>query len=181
MSYRFVYRQRLISSGTGALLIAGVALAAPASAAGSASALALNPQLATATQTPLVVNARWGGHCKYDRLVIDVKGYLPQITVNRVSELRYDGSGQKVPLAGKYFLEIRVTPAAAHNDAGQSVYKGPKLLKVWLPKLKGLALTGDFEGYVTFGAAFDTKPTYTTFKLHNPERFVLDVKHANVC
>ncbi|MGG8409777.1 AMIN-like domain-containing (lipo)protein, partial [Streptomyces sp. 12297] len=139
------------------------------------------PQATARTQTPLVVNARFGGHCTYDRLVIDVKGYIPTTTVTRVSELRYDGSGNKVPLAGRYFLEIRMNPAQAHNDAGQSVYKGPKLIKIYLPKLKGLAMTGDFEGYVTFGTAFNTRPEYKTFKLHNPERWVMDVKHANVC
>jgi hypothetical protein len=101
--------------------------------------------------------------------------------VKPVKELRYDGSGKKVPLAGRYFLEIKFSPAAAHNDAGKSVYKGPRLVKIYLPKLKGLALTGDFEGVVTFGTAFRTKPVYKTFKLHSPERFVLDFRHANVC
>ncbi|MER5929968.1 hypothetical protein [Streptomyces sp. NPDC002054] len=171
-------RQQLVALATGALLTAGVVLAAPAAAQPRAQ---LSPQVQTKTQTPLVVNARWGGHCTYDRLVIDVKGYVPEVTVRRAAKLYYDGSGKPVPLAGKYFLEIRLHPAAGHNDAGQSVYKGPKLLKIWLPKLKGIAMTGDYEGYVTFGAAFNTRPEYKTFKLHGPERFVLDVKHANVC
>ncbi|MDO0930946.1 hypothetical protein QQY66_04365 [Streptomyces sp. DG2A-72] len=141
------------------------------------------PASASAQAPPvaLVVNARWGGHCTYDRLVIDVRGAMPPVTVKPVKELRYDGSGKKVPLAGKYFLEIKLSPAAAHNEAGQSVYRGPKLLKIHLPKLKGLALTGDFEAVVTFGAAFNSKPVYKTFKLHSPERFVLDIKHANRC
>ncbi|MGP4006018.1 AMIN-like domain-containing (lipo)protein [Streptomyces sp. 4N124] len=141
------------------------------------------PASASAQAPPvaLVVNARWGGHCTYDRLVIDVRGTMPPVTVKPVKELRYDGSGKKVPLAGKYFLEIKLSPAAAHNEAGQSVYRGPKLLKIHLPKLKGLALTGDFEAVVTFGAAFNSKPVYKTFKLHSPERFVLDIRHANRC
>ncbi|MGW0758976.1 AMIN-like domain-containing (lipo)protein [Streptomyces sp. NPDC002814] len=142
------------------------------------------PASVSAAQAPpiaLVVNARWGGHCTYDRLVIDVRGTMPPVSVKPVKELRYDGSGKKVPLAGKYFLEIKLSPAAAHNEAGQSVYRGPKLLKIYLPKLKGLALTGDFEAVVTFGAAFNSKPVYKTSKLHSPERFVLDIKHANRC
>ncbi|MGW5846552.1 AMIN-like domain-containing (lipo)protein [Streptomyces sp. NPDC055254] len=163
-------RRQLVALLTGVLLTVGIGLAAPASAAGGAL-----------TQTPLVVNARWGGHCTYDRLVIDLQGYVPQVTVTPVSQLYYDGSGKPVPLAGKYFLEIRLNPAAAHNDAGQSVYRGPHLQKIYLSKLKGIALTGDYEGYVTFGAAFDTKPYYSTSVLHAPERFVLDVSHPNVC
>ncbi|KPI17993.1 hypothetical protein OV450_7957 [Actinobacteria bacterium OV450] len=166
-------RRQITALGAGMLLAAGVSLATPVSAA-AANGSAL-------TQTPLVVNARWGGHCKYDRLVIDLKGYIPQVTVTPVAKLVYDGSGKPVPLAGKYFLEVRLHPAAGHNDAGQNVYKGPKLTKIYLSKLKGLALTGDYEGYVTFGAAFNTKPSYKSFTLHGPERFVLDIAHPNLC
>ncbi|WP_371676566.1 hypothetical protein [Streptomyces sp. NBC_01276] len=167
-------RRRAVALATGALLTAGLALAAPASAAASAAPSVRTP-------TPLVVNARWGGHCTYDRIVIDLQGSVPPVTVTPVSQLVYDGSGKPVPLAGKYFLEIRLHPAAGHDDAGQNVYQGPKLQKIYLSKLKGLALTGDYEGYVTFGAAFDTKPAFTTTVLHSPERYVVDVAHPNTC
>ena len=153
---------------TGVLLAACLSFAAPASASTHTTA---------ATQTPLVVNARWGGHATFDRIVIDLQAYVPTVTVTPVPQLRYDGSGAPVPLAGKYFLEIRLNPAAAHDDAGNSVYAGPKLQKIYLSKLKGIALTGDYEGYVTFGAAFDTLPYYRAFPLHSPERFVVDIAH----
>ncbi|WP_020123120.1 hypothetical protein [Streptomyces canus] len=162
-------RHRLMAITASALLLAGTAA--------SASAAATSP----APSTSLVVNARIAGHCSFDRVVIDVKGKLPPTTVTRVKELRYDSSGKKVPLAGKHFLEIKLSPAAAHNNAGRNVYKGPRLIKLNLPKLKGFALTGDFEGVVTFGAAFNSKPSYTTKQLHRPERFVLDIAHHNVC
>lgn len=166
------HHPRRTAIAAGILLTAALGATVPASAA---------PQSRQAPVTALVVNARWGGHCTYDRLVIDVRGTLPPVTVKPVEELRYDASGKKVPLAGRYFLEIKLSPAAAHNDAGRSVYRGPQLVKIHLPALKGLALTGDFEGTVGFGAAFHTKPAYKTLKLHSPERFVLDVRHANTC
>jgi hypothetical protein len=162
-------RHRLMAITASALLLAGTA------ASGSAAATSPAPS------TSLVVNARIAGHCSFDRVVIDVKGKLPPTTVTRVKELRYDGSGKKVPLPGKHFLEIKLSPAAAHNNAGRNVYKGPRLIKLSLPKLKGFALTGDFEGVVTFGAAFNSKPSYTTKHLHRPERFVLDIAHHNTC
>lgn len=167
-------RRQVTALGLGTLLAATLAFAAPASAAATTTT-------ASVSATPLVVNARWGGHCTYDRIVVDLQGYVPEVTVTPVPNLVYDGSGKPVPLAGRYFLEIRLHPAAGHDDAGNNVYLGPKLLKIYLPKLKGIALTGDYEGYVTFGAAFDTKPAYSSFKLHSPERFVLDVAHPNVC
>ena len=169
------HRKGLAAVAAGILLTAGIGVTVPATASAPQSSSASVPA------TALVVNARWGGHGSFDRLVIDVKGKMPPVTVKQVKELRYDGSGNRVPLAGKYFLEIRLSPAAAHNDAGQSVYKGPRLQKIWLPALKGVALTGDFEGVVTIGAAFQTKPVYKTFTLHSPERFVLDVRHPAGC
>ncbi|MFJ3724848.1 hypothetical protein ACIPYQ_20105 [Streptomyces sp. NPDC090045] len=169
--------RQIVALASGALLAACLSFAAPASAATSTAAA---PTAATVaqSQTPLVVNARWGGHATYDRIVIDLQGYVPDVTVTPVPQLVYDGSGKPVPLAGKYFLEIRFNPAAAHNDAGQSVYQGPKLQKIYLSKLKGIALTGDYEGYVTFGAAFDTVPYYRAYTLHSPERFVVDISHV---
>lgn len=169
------HHPRRTAIAAGILLTAAVGTTIPASAATQSGASQEAPA------TSLIVNARWGGHSSYDRLVIDVRGAVPPVTVKPVKELRYDGSGQRVPLAGKYFLEIKFAPAAAHDEQGRSVYKGPRLLKIHLPKLKGLALTGDFEGVVTFGAAFNTKPVYNTFKLHSPERFVLDIRHASRC
>ncbi|MFJ8666607.1 hypothetical protein [Streptomyces sp. NPDC093600] len=166
-----LHRHSLAAAAAGILLAAGIGATIPAGASTEQSRAA----------TALVVNARWGGHDTFDRLVIDVRGAMPPVSVKPVEELRYDGSGAKVPLAGKYFLEIKLSPAAAHNESGQSVYKGPRLVKIYLPTLKGVALTGDFEGVVTIGAAFDTKPAYKTFTLHSPERFVLDVSRPAGC
>ena len=155
-------------AAAGTLLAAGGALAAPAAA---------TPRTTAApTAVAQVVNARYAGHPTYDRIVIDVKGTLPGATVKRVTQLRYDGSGAKVPLAGTYFLQIVLNPAAAHNSAGASVYKGPRLVKTQLTRVKGIALTGDFEGYVSFGVALNKKPTWTTLRLTSPSRFVVDIR-----
>ncbi|MET9962361.1 hypothetical protein ABZ128_25430 [Streptomyces sp. NPDC006326] len=168
------HRRRVVALATGALLTAGTALAAPASTATATAT-------ADAQRTPLVVNARWGGHCTYDRIVVDLRGHVPQVEVTRVPKLVQDGSGKPVPLPGTHFLQIRLHPAQAHDRSGQSVYHGPKLARIRLPKLQGLAMTGDFEGYVTFGAGFRGKPAFRSFTLHAPERFVLDVAHRNTC
>ncbi|MEU2394826.1 hypothetical protein [Streptomyces sp. NPDC007369] len=169
-------RRQTVALATGALLTAGTALAGPASTAPAPAAAA-----AGRTAVPHVVNARWAGHCAYDRIVIDLRGRVPGVEVTRVPRLYRDGSGEPVPLAGKYFLQIRLHPADAHLPSGESTYRGPKIAKIGLPALKGFAMTGDFEGYVTFGAAFDKKPSYTSFTLRSPDRFVLDVAHRNVC
>ncbi|MET8505180.1 hypothetical protein ABZV60_11060 [Streptomyces sp. NPDC004787] len=171
-----LHRQSLAAGAAGILLAAGIGATVPA------GATAAPPRTTTPPATAQVVNVRWGGHPSFDRLVIDVRGTLPPVEVTPVKELHYDGSGQRVPLPGKYFLEIRLAPAAAHDESGRSVYKGPRLVRISLPALNGVALTGDFEGVVTVGAAFSAKPFYKTFTLHSPERFVLDVaRPAPVC
>ncbi|MEV8585776.1 hypothetical protein AB0424_02445 [Streptomyces sp. NPDC051180] len=169
------HRHPLAAVAAGILLTAGIGATIPA---GASSAPA---RTSAAPTTALVVNARWGGHATFDRLVIDVRGAMPSVTVRQVSALHYDGSGAGVPLPGKYFLAITLSPAAAHDDAGRPVYQGPRLTKIGLPALKGVALTGDFEGVVSLGAAFDTKPAYKTFTLHSPERFVIDIAHPVGC
>lgn len=171
-----LHRQSLAAAAAGILLAAGIGATIPAGA-GAAPTRTTNPPA-----TAQVVNVRWGGHSTFDRLVVDVRGALPSVSVTPVKVLRYDGSGNRVPLAGKFFLEIKLSPAAAHDESGRSVYQGPRLLKIYLPTLKGVALTGDFEGVVTIGAAFDSKPVYKSFTLHSPERFVLDIAHhPGVC
>ncbi|MFB6842596.1 hypothetical protein [Streptomyces sp. NPDC056361] len=169
------HRHTLAAVAAGILLTAGIGATIPAGASDAPSRASTTPT------TSLVVNARWGGHPTFDRLVIDVRGAMPPVSVRQVSALHYDGSGNPVPLAGKYFLSITLSPAAAHDDTGRSVYQGPRLLKIHLPALKGVALTGDFEGVVSIGAAFDTKPAYKTFTLHSPERFVIDIAHPVGC
>src|SRR5438132_535928 len=118
------HHPRRAAVAAGLLLTAAVCGAIPASAATTTRATGQAPA------TALVVNARWGGHCTFDRLVIDVRGTMPPVTVKPVKELRYDASGKLVPLPGRHFLQIRLSPAAAHNAAGQSVYRGPQLVKI---------------------------------------------------
>lgn len=165
------HRQSLAATAAGILLTAGIGATIPADAG------AAPPRTTRPPATAQVVNVRWGAHPTFDRLVVDVRGALPPVSVRPVKVLRYDGSGHRVPLAGKFFLEIRLSPATAHDQSGRSVYQGPRLTRIHLPALKGVALTGDFEGVVTIGAAFDAKPVYKSFALHAPERFVLDIAH----
>ncbi|WP_424211671.1 AMIN-like domain-containing (lipo)protein [Streptomyces sp. BI20] len=180
--YSTIGRRRAIAAVTGALLTASVALAAPAGASDRETGTVKPAAKAAASFSPLVVNARTGSHCTYDRLVIDVQGTsVPGVSIRPVDKLYHDGSGEPVNLPGKFFLEIRLNPAQGHTDEGQNAYQGPRLTTLPYNKLKGLAYTGDFEGYVTFGTAFATKPTWSTFTLDNPKRIVVDFPHAKTC
>ena len=107
--------------------------------------------------------------------MLDVSGPLTGYDVRYVRSLTYDGSGKPVPLKGKAFLQVRVTPANAHCHNGLSVYSGPRLDRPGLPTVKGLAFTGDFEAVVSFGLALDHKAGFRVFTLDDPNRIVIDV------
>lgn len=129
------------------------------------------------TPMPHVVDLRVGAHATYDRVVLDLNGPIPGYDVRYVSELRYDGSGEHVPLEGSRFVAIRVTPASAHDGQGHSVYRGPQLSQYAMDMLRGVAFTGDYEGSVSFGLALSYRDTFRVFELHAPNRLVIDVHH----
>lgn len=127
--------------------------------------------------SPRVVNLRVGEHPTYDRVVIDFAGKFPGYDVRYVKELRYEGSGEQVPLNGRRFIEIKLTPAVAHDSNGNSVYAGPQLEKYQLPTLRGAAFLGDYEGYVSFGLALGHLDTFRVLEVGNPNRLVIDLHH----
>ena len=126
---------------------------------------------------PKVIDLRYAKHARFDRVVIDVDGRRPGFTIKYTRKLTYDGSGAAVGLKGRKKMTISLNPAYAHNDSGDNVYEGPRLKQVKLPTLRGIAFTGDFEGYVSFGFSTDRKASYRVFTLTNPSRIVIDWKH----
>jgi hypothetical protein len=124
-----------------------------------------------------IVNLRVGEHTHFDRVVVDVRGSVPGYTLGYVHRLRYDGSGERVPLHGRRFLALSLTPASAHRADGTSVYRGPQLQQYSMPVLRGVAFTGDFEGVVSFGIALRRHVGYHVTILHSPNRIVIDLHH----
>ena len=69
--------------------------------------------------------------------------------------------------------------AQAHDDEGHSTFTTTTLARPRLRTLKALALTGDFEGRVTFAFALTHRAKYRVFELSSPRRLVIDVRHAS--
>jgi hypothetical protein len=167
---------------TRVVLSAAAAVCALAAGVGTASALPAfhttptshtNPNL---KGQPRIVDLRVGRHSTFDRVVIDVHGRRPSFSIRYTKKLVFDGSGNPVPLKGKRKMSLVIDPATAHNKNG-SIYAGPKLKQLQLPTLRGVALTGDFEGVVSFGFTTDRKAPYRIFELIHPTRVVIDWKH----
>ena len=99
-------------------------------------------------------------------------------TASYVDQIVADGSGQPISLDGNAFLQVTLSGAAAHDDAGKSTYTGPDMIDT--PDLQNVAavtLAGDFEGQVTLGLGLNTKTHYKVFALSVPTRIVIDVGH----
>lgn len=127
---------------------------------------------------PKVVNLRYARHATFDRVVIDVRGRIPGYRTGYTAVHRYDGSGARVPIRGG--LWITLTPAYAHDNSGANLYCGPRLVRPGFPALKAVAFTGDYEAHVSFAFGLDPRVTpYRIFRLHNPQRIVVDFKHSS--
>jgi hypothetical protein len=130
-----------------------------------------------AARHPLVVNLRYAKHPRFDRVVIRIQGRLPGYRAAYHRHFFHDASGRPVPIRGG--LQVVLMPAYAHNQAGGNVYRGPKLVRPGFPALKAIAMTGDFEGQVTFAFGLSPRRTpYRIFRLHDPQRLVIDFRHT---
>ncbi len=166
------------------LLVAGLA------AAGLSTAVAVSAGPATASSygtapvvvhhanhNPKITNLRVGEHQSFDRVVIDMRGKMAGYNVRFVKHLTYDGSGNPVPLKGMRFVSVVLNPSSAHDKNGNNLYQGPTLQQYGFPSLRGVAFTGDFEGYVSFGISLTHKAAFRVNELTNPTRLVIDFKH----
>jgi hypothetical protein len=100
---------------------------------------------------PALRNVRFGRHDTYDRLAFDFcKPADTTLKATVVNQLIEDGSGKKVTLTGKYFIQITLTPADAHTDAGRPTVPSDAVT-VAGRNMQQYKLIGDFEGVVTYG------------------------------
>jgi hypothetical protein len=90
--------------------------------------------------------------------------------------IRMCGSGNPVAVAGDAWLEVRMSPAQAHTDAGESTIAQRNRM-VNLPNVRQIIQTCDFEGEVTWVLGVGNPKRYRVTELTNPSRIVVDVKH----
>lgn len=136
----------------------------------------------TATVTPpdtrpvQVLGLRYATHPDFDRVVIDLRGPGPTVRDGRARRFHYEGSGRPVPIRGRAGVWISLT-ASGHDTAGHNLYTGPRVARPRFDTLTALAITGDFEGQVTFAFALRYRADYTVRHLTGPSRLVIDFQH----
>lgn len=133
----------------------------------------------TPSATPLLTGIRAAKHDTFDRVVLDLKGAAPGYDVRYVSTVRYDASGKTVsmPTGSRYYLQLVLKPAAAHDTAGHATYTGSRRITTSLPTLKGIVLNGDNEAVLSIALGLSKKAGFRVMTLANPTRIVVDVAH----
>ena len=131
----------------------------------------------TAPPTPLLVDVRTGQAEGFDRVVFEFADTLPGYRVEYVSPpIPACGSGLPVTIAGHAFLQVRMTPAAAHDEQGNTTF-GRTELTPGLPTILEVESTCDFEGEVTWVLGLSEEVDFNVFFLTDPYRLVIDVSH----
>jgi hypothetical protein len=126
---------------------------------------------------PTLIGIRAAHHPTFDRIVFDFTGGLPSSRqATYVPELIADGSGQRIPIAGRAILQVRFEPADAHNDAGNAT--APGRVAFGLPNIITAVRAGDFEAVTTYGIGLAKRQAFRMYTLTNPYRVVVDVDAA---
>ncbi|MEU8385811.1 hypothetical protein [Streptosporangium sp. NPDC048865] len=126
---------------------------------------------------PTVTGARFGKHRGFDRVVVDIKGDLPGYTARWVPRLVQDGSGDPVDVKGGAYLQLTITPAVAHTEAGTSTWTGGPIFQAKLGNVRNVVRVGDFEGVVSVGVVLDRKAPFRVLEQKSPNRLVVDIAH----
>ena len=144
--------------------------------AGLLGMVAASPASAVQAGYPTMTNIRTGLNTGYDRVVLDLTGSAPGVSYTNVDELTADGSGEIVWLTGEFFVSVVATPARAHDDNGNPTYTGPTKFRTRnLRNVMAVAVTGDFEGYLSIGLGIRYQTWVRVFTLTSPTRVVIDI------
>jgi hypothetical protein len=126
-------------------------------------------------RTPVVKGVRFAAHGGFDRVVVDLQGPPTGYRVRWVTQLLQDGSGDPVDVKGGAYLQLALSPAAAHTEDGKPTWD--RLQRAALPNLQSVVRTGDFEGAVTVGLVLRHRAGFRVDEQSGPYRLVIDIAH----
>lgn len=117
-------------------------------------------------RVPRLVDVRFASHRRFDRLVFDFRGGVPDAVDARLVRFVRSDSGRLVRLPGRAVLVLRLEPARARD-----IERG--LQRLDLRNVIAFRVIGDDEGVVRIAIALRNQADFDTFELRN--RIVLDV------
>lgn len=131
---------------------------------------------AAAAPNPTLVGITAAHHPGFDRIVFRFRGGLPAgRQVRYVAQLVSDAKGEPIPVPGRAILQVRFSPADAHDATGPTA---PVARAFALPNIMKVQQAGDFEAVTTYGVGLAKRTSVHTFTLSGPSRVVIDIRAA---
>lgn len=121
-------------------------------------------------------DVRTARHEGYDRIVFEFEGEVPGHTILYRDPPMACGSGDVVDVGAPAALEVAMTPAVAHDEAGR-ITLGAREISPGLPVLRSARITCDFEGIVAWVLGLERRVTVRVMTLESPARLVVDLSH----
>jgi hypothetical protein len=114
----------------------------------------------------------------FDRVVFQfAEDEIPGYHLEYVDRpVRQCGSGEPVPIEGDGWLQVRFTPARAHDDRGRATVE-ERDLRPDLPVVKQVRAVCDFEAHLEWVLGVAAPNRFRVMELHDPARMVVDVRH----
>lgn len=132
----------------------------------------------------MITGLRTGHHDGFDRIVVDLEGEgLPGWYASYVDEPIREAIGDRAPLDGQAFIEVRVRNVDWTGERGVAEYAGPNPVVPGPAEagtgVAGVYYSGAFEGdgQVLIGLTGEPRP-YAVTTLSDPDRLVIDVAPA---
>lgn len=125
-----------------------------------------------------LTDVRFGPRASEDRAVFEFTDAIPGFTVRFTDQPTECGSGRAVDVAGDYFLEVSMSPAAAHDprddDRRPTIEMTERTLQ--MPRIQGARQTCDHHAGVTWVLGLSERAPFRVLDLENPYRIVVDVR-----
>lgn len=132
----------------------------------------------TAPPVLVLTDVRTGEHEGYDRITFEFDGNeRPHYRVEYIAGPATGcASGEPAQIAGTALLQVRFTPANAHDDQGQPTFSSTELMPA-LTTLLEAEQTCDFEADVTWALGLSQEVDFRVIELDAPPRLAVDVAH----
>jgi hypothetical protein len=116
----------------------------------------------------------------FDRVVFELAGSaLPGYRVEYVAPPAVQcGSGEPVEVAGAALLQVRLSPAQAHTEAGEATLR-ERERHPGLAIVQEMESVCDFEADVTWVLGLAARNRFRVQELSGPPRLVIDIEHGS--
>jgi hypothetical protein len=176
MASRPSWKVLVMSTVTGALLVASAPIAAAGAQEGPFSTNPVSvpdPNVAPAG-LPQLLAVDVGQHDGFDRVVFRFSSRAPGYNITYATKVTADPSDQPVAVKGNVFITVALHSVASGNVGAPAAPQGRQTPN--FPQLKEVVGIGDFEGTVSFALGLESKSGFRASVLTGPDRLVIDVK-----